>query len=203
MKITIKVNGNLKGIIDKLNKMKKDLPAMKKELFEQCCEKIKELANKNLAGWDIGNNVKAEIETSWTYVVTENGALLTNSAKKAVFVEFGTGVVGEENSHPNAIAENYEYNKERYVEDRKGRLFRTKDEQGRWTFYQNLQDLDLPTEYSDDRIYFNEPNKNSERMLIRTSGAPASLFAFNAIIQFAEGEYAKKIWEDIKIKYWG
>lgn len=194
MKIKITLNEkSIKEAITAFNKAKSQLPVMKKEFYEKCCENITQLANKNLISWDIGENVKDDILNGWVYDVFENGAIIKNNAKKAVYVEFGTGIVGQEQPHPNSSNTNYEYNRES----------KYKDSEGRWTFYQNLFDLDLPTEYSDDRIYFHETRRNSERMLVRTSGAPASLFVFNAILEFKEKNLAKKIWEEIKVKYWG
>jgi hypothetical protein len=196
MKITVKVNGNLKGVIDKLNKMKKDLPAMKKELFEQCCVVLKSLANQNLMDWDIGEDVKSQIETGWSYVVTENGAVLTNTAEKAVFVEFGVGVVGEENPHPNAkntTPEVYDYNRPTKFK-RAGKYH----DENTWRFYKNdLEEVDL------QEGYYEAWYTQDGAIKIITKGSPATMYAFNSIIQFVEGEYAKKIWENIKIKYWG
>ena len=104
----------------------------------------------------------------------KNGvATLINEYQKAVYVEFGTGIVGEENPHKMASSAGYEYNVDSPY----------KDEQGRWTFYADLEELDLPIKGDDraDITYFNEPNRNSTRMLIRTSGAPATMFVFTAV----------------------
>lgn len=193
MKIKISLNSkSLERAVEKVNKMKKEFPLMKQEFLEKCAWKIAELANENLYNWDIGENLKTDIANSWFIIKEEDKLILRNNQKRAYFVEFGTGIVGQEQPHEKAVEQNYKYNEEGF-----------KDSQGRWTFYQNLQDLDLPTKYSEDRIYFNEPRRNSERMLIRTSGAPASMFVFNAVMEFKEKLYAKKIWEEIKEKYWG
>jgi hypothetical protein len=194
MKIRISLGEkSIKEALQKVKKMQNQFPIMKKELIEKCAYKIVELANKNLSILDIGENVKDKIMSSWHFEKVGDHFKIINTEQKSVYVEFGTGIVGQQQPHHKSKESGYEYNVESLY----------KDEQGRWTFYQNLKDLDLPTDYSEDRIYFHEPKRNSERMLIRTSGAPASMFVFNAIIEFRENYYAKKIWEEIKKKYWG
>lgn len=196
MKITVNLNqSSVRSAIAKLQKAKSQLPTMLNELLMQSCEALIVLANQNLEWVGIGDAVKEKIKLSWSYTVKNGVATLINEYQKAVYVEFGTGIVGEENPHKMASSAGYEYNVDSPY----------KDEQGRWTFYADLEELDLPIKGDDraDITYFNEPNRNSTRMLIRTSGAPATMFVFNAILRFKSEKHGKTLWDGIKAKYWG
>lgn len=196
MKITVNLNQtSVRSAIAKLQKAKSQLPTMLNELLMQSCEALIVLANQNLEWVGIGDAVKEKIKLSWSYTVKNGVATLINEYQKAVYVEFGTGIVGEENPHKMASSAGYEYNVDSPY----------KDEQGRWTFYADLEELDLPIKGDDraDITYFNEPNRNSTRMLIRTSGAPATMFVFNAILRFKSEKHGKTLWDGIKAKYWG
>ena len=196
MKITVNLNqSSVRSAIAKLQKAKSQLPTMLNELLMQSCEALIVLANQNLEWVGIGDAVKEKIKLSWSYTVKNGVATLINNYQKAVYVEFGTGIVGEENPHKMASSAGYEYNVDSPY----------KDEQGRWTFYADLEELDLPIKGDDraDITYFNEPNRNSTRMLIRTSGAPATMFVFNAILRFKSEKHGKTLWDGIKAKYWG
>ena len=196
MKITVNLNqSSVRSAIAKLQKAKSQLPTMLNELLMQSCEALIVLANQNLEWVGIGDAVKEKIKLSWSYTVKNGVATLINSYQKAVYVEFGTGIVGEENPHKMASSAGYEYNVDSPY----------KDEQGHWTFYADLEELDLPIKGDDraDITYFNEPNRNSTRMLIRTSGAPATMFVFNAILRFKSEKHGKTLWDGIKAKYWG
>ena len=167
-----------------------------------CCEKIIELANRNLESYDIGVNVKDKIFSSWTYEnsFADNKVVLKNTCDKAVYVEFGVGIVGQESPHELANQEGYEYNIPTTP-----KIFANAQgfEWGTWIFYQNAKDLDLPSSALDDRIIFNEPSRNSERMLIRTRGTPATMFVFKAVQEFKAQDLAKEIWLATAKKYWG
>ena len=116
-----------------------------------------------------------------------------------VIVEFGSGVVGQSEAHPNASAEGYEYNVDSG----------SKSVDGAWTFYTNSNELDLPQSallahnwYSGDR-----GKGKGQRLLIMTKGAKGVWYAYNAIVD-AQMELAKasggeigKMWEDIKARY--
>lgn len=196
MKITVNLNqSSVRSAIAKLQKAKSQLPTMLNELLMQSCEALIVLANQNLEWVGIGDAVKEKIKLSWSYTVKNGVATLINEYQKAVYVEFGTGIVGEENPHKMASSAGYEYNVDSPY----------KDEQGRWTFYADLEELDLPIKGDEraDITYFNEPNRNSTRMLIRTSGAPATMFVFNAILRFKSEKHGKTLWDGIKAKYWG
>ena len=192
MEITVNLDtASVQNAINALKRAKAQLTQMIDEFLLLCCERITILANQNLEWVGIGDLVKEKIKASWEYTVSNGIATVINSYQKAVYVEFGTGVVGEENPHKNAKAAGYDYNVDSPY----------KDEQGRWVFYANYEDLDLPIEGLSDVTVFRK--NNASRMQIRTSGAPASMFVFNAILRFKSEKHAYELWEQIKAKYWG
>ena len=92
-------------------KVQKDLPRV---YLKKCVEWIKAEANKNIWSTDVGSSVKAKIQDSWKIsngtgnnIVLSNNAQFESGKNLAVFVEFGVGMVGYENSHPKAKEGNY------------------------------------------------------------------------------------------------
>lgn len=202
-KATLSTN-SIDKVIAQLEKVKAQLQSGNpmRDLLYGCCEKIIEIANRNIAGYDIGVNVMNEIIGSWEYKSSFDGnkIVLRNNTAKAVFVEFGVGIVGQQNPHENATQAGYEYNK---ASTAKTQANAQGFEYGTWIFYQNAKDLDLPATALDDRVIFNEPERNSERMLIRTKGTPATMFVFKAVQEFKALNYAQDIWKQVVKKYWG
>ena len=77
-----------------------------------------------------------------------------------------------------------------------------KNDDGSWRFYTYVDDLDLPEEALDRRIYFNEPNRQSKRMTVKTRGSKGLMYAYNAVVDL-QVKGAREIWEKIKTAYWG
>lgn len=192
MKLTIDLDSkSVQNAIRELYRAKYNVPKALDELLYLSCERIALLANQNLEWVGIGDLVKERIKASWDISVSNGVATLTNLYEKAVYVEFGTGVVGEQNPHANARKAGYDYNVDSPY----------KDEQGRWVFYADYAELDMPMSALEDITVFRKDN--ASRMQIRTSGAPATMFVFNAIMRFKSENHAKELWEQVKAKYWG
>lgn len=192
MKLTIDLNSkSVQNAIRELYRARNNVSKALDELLYLSCERIALLANQNLEWAEIGDLVKERIKASWDIFVANGVATLTNDYQKAVYVEFGTGVVGEQNPHANARKAGYDYNVDSPY----------KDEQGRWVFYADYEELDMPISALEDITVFRKDN--ASRMQIRTSGAPATMFVFNAIMRFKSENHAKELWEQVKAKYWG
>ena len=192
MKLTINLDTkSVQNAIKELYRAKSLVPAAIDELLALSCQRLVLLANQNLEWVEIGDMVKEKIKASWSYTVLNGVATLVNEYQKAVYVEFGTGIVGEQNPHKNARKAGYDYNVDSPY----------KDEQGRWTFYTDYEDLDMPMDALSDITVFRKDN--ASRMQIRTSGAPATMFVFNAIMRFKSEKHAQQLWEQVKEKYWG
>lgn len=192
MEIKVELNSkSVQNAIRELHRAKYNLLKAIDELLYLSCERIALFANQNLEWVGIGNIVKEQIKASWDIKVSNGVATLTNLHQKAVYVEFGTGVVGEQNPHKNAKKAGYDYNVDSPY----------KDEQGRWVFYADYDELDMPMSALEDITVFRK--NNASRMQIRTNGAPATMFVFDAIMRFRNEGQAKEIWEEVKRKYWG
>lgn len=188
MKITVGLNQkSVKNAINALKNAKKQLQGeMLDEFYKECYNYFVGRANYHLLSSGIGDLVIAEIQSSWRYERTVNGAKFTNDAEKAVYVEFGVGLIGSESKHPNATATGYEYNVPS----------QSKLADGSWVFRSYEDELDIPQNAITSRDFTADG-----RLRILTSGTKGCFYAFNALEDLRL--VYKKIWEEIKIKYWG
>jgi hypothetical protein len=208
MKIEVGLNKqSIKNAIKQLNAIKKTVPTMQQEFLMEVAHWITDRANDYIKSSDLGSLVKDQIRGSWSYEPTENGVKIVNNAQKqvanfgtvplAVLVEFGVGVVGQSQAHPNASAEGYEYNVD------SGH----KSADGSWQFWLNSDERDLPMSAFTDFGSYDDHRKGGKRMVVTTFGAKGGWYAYNAIVD-AQMELAKsgggeigKIWRDIKSRY--
>lgn len=211
-KITIGLNTkDIQSARNYLLKLKTQIPQMQQEFLLEVAKWIVKQADVYIDQADLGSLVKEKIKTSWNYEQTSNGIKIINNANAektiagqkqnvpiAVFVEFGSGIVGQSEAHPNAMQEGYFYN----VDSGK------KTDDGSWGFYTNSEELDLPKSSILVERSFNEKRgKRGNRLLITTRGSKGVWFAYNAIVD-AKMEISKvnggeigKLWEDIKSRY--
>ena len=195
MKIEIALNKqSIKNAIKRINAIKKTVPTIQQEFLMSVAHWVTNRANEYVDRSDIGSLVKDEIKGGWEYESTASGVKIVNRTQKAVFVEFGVGIVGQSQAHPKASAEGYEYNMDSYHKDRKGT--------GTWVFQSSVNELDLPLK----NVEFAYNESGSEYAIV-TRGAKGVWYAYNAIVD-AQMELAKanggeigKMWEDIKARY--
>jgi hypothetical protein len=208
MKIKIGLNKqSIKNAIKQLNAIKKTVPKMQQEFLMEVAHWLTDRANDYITNSDLGSLVKDQIRGSWSYEPTANGVKIVNNAQKqvtnfgtvplAVLVEFGVGVVGQSQSHPNATAEGYEYNVD------SGR----KSADGSWQFWLNSDERDLPMSAFTDFGTYDDHRKGGKRMVVTTRGAKGVWYAYNAIVD-AQMELAKanggkigELWEKVKKRY--
>lgn len=210
-KITIGLNTkDIQNARKYLLKLKSQIPKMQQEFLMAVAKWIVKQADGYIDRADIGSAVKSEIKQHWHYEETTNGVKIindTNVERKvrgqtetvplAVIVEFGSGVVGQSEAHPNANTEGYEYNipsPSKYA----GKYH--DDDTWRFITY-SRESIDLPQD-----SYETWP-MGSGALKIITKGAKGVWYAYNAIVD-ARMELAKanggeigKMWEDIKSRY--
>ena len=188
MKLKVGLNKqSVKNTINALKTAKKQLQGeMLNEFYKECYNYFVERANYHLLSSGIGDLVIAEIQTSWHFEKTISGAKFTNDAEKAVYVEFGVGIVGGENEHPNADNTGYQYNVPS----------QSKLADGSWVFKSYEDELDIPQKAITARDFTADG-----KLRILTSGTKGCFYAFNALEDLLLKH--KNIWERIKIKYWG
>lgn len=199
MKLEIALNKqSIKNAIKQLNAIKKTVPKMQQEFLVEVAHWITDRANDYITNSDLGSLVKDQIRSGWSYEPIANGVKVVNRAEKAVYVEFGVGVVGQSQAHPNATAEGYEYNMDSP----------SKTEDGTWYFWANSNELDLPlNSLTDIRGFDDFRGKQGKRLVVGTRGAKGVWYAYNAIVD-AQMELAKpnggaigKLWNDVKKRY--
>ena len=198
MKINIELNQkSIEQAKKQLLYVKKILPQMQKDFLEDVAMWLIERANMYLNNSDIGENVKIDIRNGWVYNFTPSGITISNSTEKAVFVEFGVGIVGQGNAHPQASAEGYEYNLPspyKYA----GKYH----DEDTWRFTkQSTEDVDLP------KGSYETWQMGSGALKIITKGAKGVWYAYNAIVDAqielakANGGEIRALWETVKRKY--
>lgn len=191
MKIEIALNKqSIKNAIKQLNAIKKTVPTMQQEFLMQVAHWLTDRANDYITNSDLGSLVKDQIRESWSYEPTANGVKIVNRAEKAVYVEFGVGIVGGGQPHPQASAEGYQYNMKS----------RAKFLGGSWSFKGQMETLDLPQDSVDYA-------GSDDELVFITQGAKGVWYAYNAIVD-AQMELAKanggkigELWQKVKKRY--
>ena len=176
--------------VDGVSKAKQEIKNIKKMLvneliptfLERAAEWIKNRANDILSHSDIGNSVIQWISHSWhTKTISKSRIILYNTSWKAVWVEFGVGIVGQTNKHPNADKEGYEYNVD------SGKKFG----QGHWQFtVDDESKLDIPQ----DAIIYED--YTDEGISIITQGTKGVWYLYNAVQDFKIMEQ-KRLWNEV------
>jgi hypothetical protein len=189
MKITVELNRNSIQNAIKLLKQQKKIFIEKAipEYMQQSADWIINRANEILDRSTIGENIKNEIFGGWdTEWVTPNHLKIVNHSRKSVYVEFGVGIIGKSDKHPNADKTGYEYDVD--SDNKFG--------QGFWQFtVPNSEYLDLPPK----AIVYKDDNKYG--VSIVTQGTEGVWYLFNAVEDFKLREQSR-LWERIKKKYW-
>lgn len=195
MKIIIELNQkSIEEAKKQLLYVKKILPKMQKDFLEDVAMWLIKRANLYLNISDIGEEVKFDIRNGWEYDFTPTGIKITNRTEKSVFVEFGVGIVGQSQAHPNAKQEGYKYNVKSYYKDKEGT--------GTWVFQSSLENLDLPQKNVEFAY-----NKSGSDYAIVTRGAKGVWYAYNAVVDAqmelasANGGEIGAFWETLKRKY--
>lgn len=198
LRIDISKPNTIKKAIKALETFQKTiLDKMVDELLYESCEAIKDLANERLGASDLNSGLISEIRQGWEPPIKlDKNKYLLRNVGRGYMIEFGVGAVGEGTYNtvlPNVqLPINYEYNIPTQY----------KNIDGSWIFkVKDLSTLDIKEEYvmprpNGDVIY-------QEDKTIRTKGQPATMFLYNAILDFHEKGEAKRIWENIRNKYLG
>lgn len=177
-----------------LRKAKRDLNSMLDLFLERCCNWFIMTANDYVYTSHRGINVEQDIENSWVYSVKNGYAVITNYSDKAVFVEFGVGLLGEQNPHPNAEITGYEYN---MTSDSKFKSYNGED----WWIFKlkggSTDDLDL---YPEDYLV----KSARSGLYFVTKGSWGAMFAHRTIVDMAINKgVIESLWQEVKEIYWG
>jgi hypothetical protein len=188
MKITVELNQkSIKNAIALLKAQQRVLSdQLMPEFMLRSAECIKNRANKILYSSDIGIDVVQDIASKWEInVVSKDHLILHNSSWKSAYVEFGVGIIGQSDKHPNADNTDYEYNVESSA----------KFGQGYWQFnVSNQHELDIPQ----DAIIFQ--NYANDKLSVITQGTKGIWYLYNAVEDFKLRE-RQRLWAELKEKY--
>ena len=113
IKINLFEKNSINNAINLLDKYKSKLQEIEKTFVLESLNWILERANQYLDERDTFTQVKntTNIRTSWVIIpIGQNRYQLRNIDERAVYAEFGTGVIGEETPHPLADEVDYYYN---------------------------------------------------------------------------------------------
>lgn len=180
----IEINFDTKSIRNAINQVreikKKMLTEIPDRFLTKCLEWVQDRANNvYLPSLNISSKVLGDIFAGWNIErVNESTKRLVNDSDNAVFIEFGVGVVGEQNPHPNAkdTNPNYEYN----VDSGK------KDKYNQWRFRVNENgSIDLV-----DGYYTKQGD------LVTTTGSPANLYLYNAAMDLISTGGYEMLWKE-------
>lgn len=179
---TIKINFDKKSIqnaIKQVNAAKKKLSSEVIMVFlKKCAIWVRNRADEYLDQIDIGGNIIVEIKNSWSepQEIAKNAVKLVNTTNKSVFVEFGVGMVGQFDPHPNANNTNppYQYNEKDHYK-------------GIWNFkIDDENSVDLRVGYYDI----------DDNNWVTTQGSPANLYLYNSLMDLISERAYKTLWQE-------
>lgn len=192
MKIPVKwTTKSIDKAIKEVEKYRKHLVKLFPKFLERCADRLIEIANNSLdqRASDIDSEVLATIKAGWEAqkpIQTTNGCSikLINNSDKATYIEFGVGEVGGQSENAS-VGRNagYEYNLAS-----KAKTTDKKTGQTVWWFKADGNSIDIA---KDRRLY------ESESGWIKTAGQPATMFLFNAFMDFVESEAYLPIWNEL------
>lgn len=153
------------------------------EFLKRCAETVRDMANNIISGLPYESEIISGLQNSWKTETTDDGKVVTliNEYDKAVYIEFGTGIVGSNDAHEMASESGYKYDVKNHGQ--KG-----------WRFTRHVDDgepLDLPNgSYTIKTL-----GHTGMWFDIRTQGAPATMFLYNAAMNFLEDKVYERIWQ--------
>ena len=160
-------------------KLSKEIPHT---YLKKCVNFIITRANTYLFMTNVDGSIISDIESKWEIQPIRNNQItLVNTSDKAVYLEFGVGVVGQKQSHPNSEITNYQYNVPSH----------SKTKVGSWAFYvDESRGIDIVA-----GLYSVIAKDNGKTVAV-TKGSPSQMYLYNAMMDLiSTGEY-KKLWEE-------
>lgn len=185
----MKVNINLLNL-KTLNEAIKQIEAYQKrvqnlipDFLKACAEAVRDKANSYIGNFGYDSETVSAIQNGWQPIKKGNPIVLENAYDKAVYIEFGTGIVGSNEAHEQASESGYKYDVNGH--GAKG-----------WRFIHLLDEpLDLPKNfYSDPKAI----DHTGMWFMIRTQGAPATMFLYQSAMDFFEVDKGHiRIWKEL------
>lgn len=151
------------------------------EFLKRCAETVRDMANNIISGLPYESEIISGLQNSWKTETSDDGKVVTliNDYDKAVYIEFGTGIVGKTQSHKEAKEAGYQYD------------FNAHGQEG-WTFWLRGNAMDIP-----QSSVLSEKEHKDGSTEIHTTGAPATMFLYQATTNFIEYKVYKRVWKEI------
>lgn len=183
MKINIDYDKkSIDNAIKQIEEYQKRLQNIIPSFLRLCAQRVQEIAAERLSAIGIGTNIETEILLNWHIDDSDkNRVILENTSDKATYVEFGVGEIGAGSPHDLAEEQGYKYNI-----PSKYKWTNSKGQAHWYISFHSTADIDLPKQYY-ERLT-TEEYANRSRIYIRTQGQPATMFLFNAMIDFIDKE---------------
>ena len=178
------------------------------EFLDKCFNLFVSKANAKLRATSIGSTIVEGICSSWVIekavVGKKHKATIKNIYRdyrgqggKAVFIEFGTGLEGKANPHPNASRVGYQYDVKWRKNPDKSITYGS-DGDDWWFNIRSEADIDIEKEDIDSYGY-----DTSGNLMVNTTGMEGQFFVHNTLVEMATSNELKTLWEEIKKRYWG
>ena len=173
--------------LKQIEQYQKRLRELIPEFLKACAETVRDMANNIISGLPYESDIISGLQNSWKTETTDDGQVVTliNNYDKAVYIEFGTGLVGKTKQHKEADEAGYQYDVNGH--GAKG-----------WRFiHSGDEPLDVP-----DRYYSDTKSINHTGMWfsVHTTGAPATMFLYQAATEFAERKVYERVWKEFASK---
>lgn len=152
------------------------------DFLKACAEAVRDKANSYIGNFGYDSETVSAIQNGWQPIKKGNPVVLENAYDRAVYIEFGTGIVGSNEAHEQASESGYEYDVNAHGE--KG-----------WSFIQDIDDLMVDLPHGKYKTHLDEKRHIA---VIRTSGAPATMFLFQSAMDFFEVDKGhERIWKEL------
>lgn len=170
--------------IRQIEEYQKHVKSLIPEFLKRCAESVRDLANKKLESIGYEGELVSAIQNSWSIKDDDGIVMLINSHDKAVYIEFGTGIKGETNSHKQASQADYRYDVKNH--GIKG-----------WNFvYDPTVGLDV-LGLEEENFTRLTKGKKAGMVIVHTIGTPASMFLYQAASDFVNYKLYKRIWNEL------
>lgn len=155
------------------------------DFLKACVEAVRDKANNYIGNFGYDSETVSAIQNGWKPIEKGNPTILENAYDKAVYIEFGTGIVGSNEAHEMASESGYAYDVNAHGE--KG-----------WSFVVSSDEyadgVDLPEKYYKK----GKTDHTGMWFSIRTKGAPATMFLYQSAMDlFQVDKGHERIWKEL------
>lgn len=173
--------------LKQIEQYQKRLRELIPDFLKACAETVRDMANNIVDTLGYDEIIKSGIKNGWLPIEKGETVVLENAYDKAVYIEFGTGLMGSAHAHDEARESGYEYDVKKH--GMKG-----------WNFvYDANEGLDV-LNVDENNFTRLTKGKKAGMVIVHTVGAPASMFLYQAATEFAERKVYERVWKEFASK---